>query len=109
MTLATVNLEICNKGDCSAEAWILTGPGKPPDLFLVTEDASVAAYLIIYFLGFILPFTIAVHILCSLLMMVKKPYFNSLCMPLSIEFVCSEGSLVKRRGYIISDRITKNR
>ena len=73
MTLATVNLEICNKGDCSAEAWILTGPGKPPDLFPVTEDASVSKYPLISFQGFVLPFTIAVHIMCSLLMMVKNP------------------------------------
>ena len=76
MTPATVNLVTCNKGDCAAEAWILRGPGKPPDLFPVTEDASVTAYPLIYFQGFILPFTIAVHILCSLLMILKKPYYK---------------------------------
>ena len=49
-----VNPETFNKVNFAVEAWILTGPGKPPDLFLFTEDASVASYLLIYFRGFIL-------------------------------------------------------
>ena len=73
MIPATLNPETCNKVDCTAESWILTGPGKPPDMFPVTEDASVAAYPLISFQYFILPFTIAIHILCILLMIVKKP------------------------------------
>ena len=90
MMPAPVNTETCNKGDCAAEAWILTGPGKPPDLFPVTEDGSDTACLLIYFRGFILTFTIAVHILCSLLMIVKKYLtIKSLCMTIIIVFVCS--------------------
>ena len=92
MTPETVISETCNKGDCAAETWVLTGPGKPPDLFSVTEDASIAAYPLIYFQGFVLTFTIAVHILCSLLMIFKKYLtVNYLCMPLIVAFVYLEG------------------
>ena len=73
MTPATVNTETCNQVDYAAEVWILTGPRKPPNLFPVTEDASVAAYLLISFRDFILPFTIDVYVMCSLLMIVKNP------------------------------------
>ena len=78
MIPATVNLETYNKGYFSVEDWLLTCPGKPPGLFPVTEDASVEAYPLISFQGFVLPFTIAVHILCSLLMMVKPLTVKSL-------------------------------
>ena len=49
MTPETVIPETCKKGDCAAETWVLTGPGKLHDLFPVTEDASVAAYPFIFF------------------------------------------------------------
>ena len=61
MIPATVNPETCTKVYCEAESWILTCPEKLPDLFNVTEDASVVTYMLISFWGFILPFTIPVH------------------------------------------------
>ena len=78
MPPASLNLSTSNKGDCAAKAWMLTGPGKPSDLLPVTEDTSVAAYTLISFQGFILSSTIAVHILCSLLMFKKLLNINSL-------------------------------
>ena len=65
MTPSAVHPETCNNGYCASQAWISTVPGKLPNLFPFTEDNIVAAYPLIYFRGFILPFTIAVHILCG--------------------------------------------